>query len=142
MTGLLLYGECNYYMCGKIDISALDIPPEKHEFATAKYFAERGKDIKFLKPSRIPNTHTPDIIMDGVEWEMKCPIGSGKRTIEENFRKAVQQSKYIIFDLRQIKLPEKQCITQLEREFDARRYLRKLLVIGKNGKLTKFSHDN
>ena len=120
---------------GNIDISQLDTPPEKHEFETAKFFANRGKDIVFLKPSRIPNTHTADIIMDGVEWEMKCPFGSGKRTIEENFRKAVKQSKYIIFDLRQVKLPEKHCLSQLKKEFSARPYLKRLYIIRRNGEL-------
>ena len=75
---------------GRIDISALNTPPEKHEFEMAKYFAELGKNITFLKPSSIPGNHTPDIRMEGVEWEMKCPFGNGKRTIEDNFRKAVQ----------------------------------------------------
>jgi len=27
---------------GKIDISELNVPPEKHEYETAKYFADRG----------------------------------------------------------------------------------------------------
>ncbi|MBP5652279.1 MAG: hypothetical protein J6X17_02505 [Lachnospiraceae bacterium] len=125
-------------MLGKIDISALNAPPEKHEFETVKYFANRGKDITFLKPSDIPNLHTPDILMDGVEWEMKCPLGSGKRTIEANFRKAVMQSKYIIFDIRYIKIPEKQCISQLEKEFNARPYIKRLYVIRKNGELLMY----
>ena len=129
-------------MTGKIDISALNVPPEKHEFDTAKYFAALGKDITFLKPSSIPNTHTPDIQMDGVEWEIKCPNGSSKRTIEENFRKAVQQSKYIIFDLRQIKLAEQTCLNQLEKEFKVRPYLKRLLVIRKNGELLSYPNKD
>ena len=87
-------------MVGNIDVSGLTTIPEKHEFDVAKYFASMGKDIKFLKPSQIPNTHTPDILMDGLEWEIKSPIGNSKRTIETNFRQAVKQSRYIIFDLR------------------------------------------
>lgn len=126
---------------GRIDISQLDTPPEKHEFETAKFFANLGKDIVFLKPSNNPQTHTPDILMDGVEWEMKSPQGDSKRTIESNFRKAVAQSKYIIFDLRRTKLSEKLCITQLEKEFKARKYLKRLYVICKNGELKKYPHD-
>ena len=123
---------------GNIDLTRLDCPPEQHEFDTAKYFANLGKDIIFLKPSRIPNTHTPDIIMDSVEWEIKCPKGSGKHTIETNFRSAIQQSHYLIFDLRRCKLPEKQSINQLEKEFSSRPYLKKLYVIKKNGDLLKY----
>ena len=122
-------------MAGKIDISALNTPPEKNEFETAKYFAALGKDVTFIRPSSIPNQHRPDIEMDGLEWEMKAPTGSGKRNIEYNFRKAVAQSKNIIFDLRHVKIPEQQCIAQLEKEFSERPYLNKLYVIKKNGEL-------
>ena len=124
-------------MSGIIDISQLNTPPEKHELATAKFFAERGKDIIFIKASNIPEVHTPDILMDGLEWEIKSPQGKAKRTIETNFRHAVDQSLNIIFDLRRINLPEKQCIAQLEKEFIAR-HAKKLLVITKSGELLEY----
>ena len=125
-------------MRGKIDVSNLNVVPEKHEFAVAKFVADLGKDVAFLKPSQIPNTHTPDILMDGLEWEIKSPQGSSKRTIEANFRAAVKQSHYLIFDLRRIKIPEKQCLVQLEREFSMRQYVKRLLVIRKNGDLLEY----
>ena len=53
-------------MNGKIDISSLNVPPDKDELETAKHFAEQGKDITFIKPSAIPNIKTPDFEMDGV----------------------------------------------------------------------------
>ena len=49
-----------------------------------KNFADLGKKIVFLKPSDIPGVHTPDIFMDGVDWEIKCLEGDSKRTIETN----------------------------------------------------------
>jgi len=104
-------------MSGKIDISALNTPPEQAEFSTAKFFANMGKDITFIRPSSIPNHHRPDIVMDGIEWEIKCPEGSSKRTIENNIRKAEKQSHYIILDLRRIKLPEKECLAQVKQNF-------------------------
>lgn len=124
---------------GTIDISQLHIPPERHEFETAKYFATLGKDIVFIRPSIMKGAHTPDIRMDGVEWEIKCPLGSSKRTIENNFRNAVMQSKYLIFDLRRIKVPQEQCLSQLEREYYARPYLQRLLIIRKDGVLIDLS---
>ena len=124
---------------GKIDISDLDFPPEKHEFDTAKYFADLGKDVVFIKPIAIKGQHTPDIRMDGFEWEIKSPQGNSKRTIENNFRNAVMQSKYIIFDLRRIKLHDNQCVPKLEKEFRVRRYLKKLLIIKKDGTLLEIT---
>ncbi len=126
---------------GKIDISQLNTPPEKHEFETAKFFAGMGKDIVFLKPSDIPNVHTPDIRMDGIEWEMKCPTGNSKRTIETNLRLAAKQSHYIIFDLRRIQIPEKQCLAQLERLFNSRSDIKRLIVIKKNKTLAEYPKE-
>lgn len=124
---------------GYVDISQLKTPPQRHEFETAKYFAALGKNVSFICPSDIKGTHTPDIRMDGVDWEIKCPTGSSKRTIERNFRNAVSQSRYIIFDLRKIKVPESLCLSQLDREFHARTYLKRLLVIKKGGELIEIT---
>lgn len=129
-------------MSGFIDISQLKTPPEKHELETANYFAALGKNVIFIRPSSIPNQHRPDIIMDGVEWEMKAPTGNGKRNIEYNFRKAISQSKNIIFDLRHAKIPEQLCISQLEKEFFKRPYLSKLYIIKKSGKLLMYPKSN
>ena len=123
---------------GIVDISGLSSPPEKHELEVANYFAGLGKDIKFIEPARIKGAHTPDIEMDGIAWEIKCPKGKSKRTIENNFRHAVRQSHYIIFDLRHIGVSEKQCIAQLETEFGNRGYVKRLLVIKKDGTHVEF----
>ena len=120
---------------GKIDISQLNALPEKHEFETAEYFSALGKDVKFIRPSSMPGVRRPDILMDGIEWEIKCPQGKSDRTIENNFRKAVQQSKYLIFDLRWINIPEKQALSQIKRLYEGRKYLKKMLIIKKNKEL-------
>ena len=127
---------------GTIDISQLNSPPEKLEFETAKFLSEKGKDIVFIRPSSIPYQHRPDILMDGIEWEIKCPKGKSHRTIENNMRKAIMQSCFIIFDIRFISLSEKQCISQLENQFYSRSKIKKLLIINKNGELTKLEKSN
>ena len=126
-------------MSGNIDISALKVPPSKSEHKTAKFFAEKGKRIVFIPPSAIPGVHTPDIIMDGKEWEIKCPEGSSKRTIENNIRKAEEQSENIIIDLRSIKVAESICISQIKRNFESRSKVKRILVITKKLELKEFS---
>ena len=123
---------------GTIDISQLNSPPEKAEFDTAKYFAALGKDIVFIHPSAIPNQHFPDIKMDGIEWEIKCPLGESKRTIENNMRKAVKQSQNIIFDLRHTRLSEDKSIPKLEQEFRLNPKLKKLYIIKKDWSLLSY----
>ncbi len=126
-------------MTGTIDISQLNTPPEPHEFETVKFFSELGKNIVFIRPSSIPNVHRPDILMDGIEWEIKCPEGRKNRTIETNVRTAMKQSQNIIFDLRYIKVSEKQSISQLEYYFKTKPRIRRLMVIKKNLELLEFS---
>ena len=129
-------------MLGKIDISELNTPPEQAEFETAKYFAALGKDITFIRPSAIPNQHRPDILMDGVEWEIKCPVGDSKRTIENNMRKAIKQSHNVIFDLRHMRISDSQCVSQIEQQFNIRSQLRRLFIIRRNGELLSYSKKN
>ena len=123
-------------MSGKIDVSRLDNTfPEDHELKVARYFADRGKDVTFIRPSNIPGVHTPDIYMDGVEWEIKSPVGKGRRTIEVNLRKAVTQSDSIIFDLRRSCLKEDWAVNQLLDSFKSKTKIKRLLIIKKNGEL-------
>ena len=72
----------------------------------------------------------------------KCPEGSGKRTIEQNIRKAVLQSHYIIVDLRWIRVPEKQCLSQLELNFKTKPAMKRLLVIKKDLELVEFPKND
>ena len=122
-------------MSGQIDITKLNTPPEPHELDTALYFAKLGYDIAFIKPSNIPNIHTPDISMNGIEWEIKCPQGKSRHTIEQNFRIAVTQSHNLIFDLRRSNIPEIQSLQQLQKLFEAKKYVKRLLIIKKSGEL-------
>lgn len=123
-------------MSGKIDVSRLDNTfPEDHELKVARYFADRGKDVTFIRPSNIPGVHTPDIYMDGVEWEIKSPVGTSRRTIEVNLRKAVTQSDSIIFDLRRSRLKEDWAVNQLLDSFKNKTKIKRLLIIKKNGEL-------
>ena len=105
---------------------------------TADYLANLGYDIEFIAPRNSPNVHTPDIFMDGVSWEIKCPKGKSKRTIENNFRKAKQQAENIIFDLRRINIPEEKCMLELKRRFAQKRDVKRLLIIKKSGEILKF----
>lgn len=122
-------------MKGIIDISQLKTPPEKHELKAASFLAEFGFDIKFIPPSNIPGVHRPDILMQGIEWEIKCPQGKGKNTIQKNFKLAIKQSHYIIFDLRRVNLSESKCISEINKQMSMRPYMKKLLIICKNNTL-------
>jgi len=82
---------------GKLDYSELKDLPEKHERSTARFFVDRGMDVKFLRPSSIKGTRSPDFLMVGKIWEIKNPIVYSDSSFEYNFKKAMKQSKNIIF---------------------------------------------
>ena len=73
--------------------------------------------------------------MDGIEWEIKCPEGNGKRTIENILKKAESQSHNIIIDLRWIKIPEKQCISQIKLNFNTKPKIKRMLIVTKGLRL-------
>ncbi|MDR2192451.1 MAG: hypothetical protein LBO62_06205 [Endomicrobium sp.] len=105
--------------------------PEKHELETSWFLNSYGKDIEFLAPVRSKGIRTPDITMDGVFWEIKCPIGHGRRTLDRLLKNAMRQSKNIIFDLRRTSISDAQCLSKLKKEFKRRTNIKRFLVITK-----------
>lgn len=124
-------------MTGKIDYSALNSKPYPHELAIAELLAAQGKDVVFLKPSNIPGVYVPDILIDGLEWEMKSPIGNSNRTIRRNLHKASTQSGNIIFDLSRIGIPEDKCIKELKDAFKESRYIRNMIIVTKSHEMIR-----
>ena len=94
-----------------------------------------GKDVKFIQRSNIPNVHTPDIHMDGLDWEIKCPQGSGRNVMAHNFIKALAQSRNIIIDLRRCSMDDSKSVKELKKLFKEKIRAKKLLIIMKNGEL-------
>lgn len=126
-------------MNGRIDVSALNHPPEPAELETAHFFANLGKDIVFIRPSSIPGQRRPDVLMDGLEWEIKCPRGKSKRTIENNIVTAEKQSANIILDLRYVNFSEKNCLSQIELLYKTKSKIKRILVITKDLNLIEYS---
>ena len=80
-------------------------PPLPHEVNMASVLAEHYQtEVEFIVPISDYKRKTADIKMLGVEWELKCPTGNSKSTIEHQFRRASKQAKNIIIDTRRTKL--------------------------------------
>ena len=65
-------------------------------------------------------------------WELKSPLGRGKRTIQNNIRKANQQCANIVVDLRFCKINEEQAIQRVRYEVLRMTSIKKVLVITKD----------
>ena len=88
-----------------------------HENATAVFLTELGFNIELIPPHNIEGIHTPDIKMNGLEWEMKAPIGEGNQLMENTIQRALKQSQNIIIDLRHTRRHQTKCLRELEKQF-------------------------
>ena len=118
---------------GKIIIPAGMTQPEPHEYAVADIFARAGKDVEFIKPSRIKGSRSPDVIIDGVLWEIKSPTGSGKYTVQTQLKRAAKQSKNIIIDSSRTKLPDDFLVKELQKYYSLVKSIKRLTLVTKRG---------
>ena len=84
---------------GKIVIPA-GRKPWPHELRVANILAMAGHNIEFLPES---NVNAADILLDGIEYEMKSPFTNKPDKLERNIKRGLRQSKNIIFDSSRIK---------------------------------------
>lgn len=111
----------------------------EHEYATVKLLLELGNDIELIPPSQIQHLPMPDIMMNGVPWEIKSPNGTGKNTIKHIVQKAKHQSDSIIIDLRRCVLDDEKIIEELKKHYQLSKRIRRMKIITKDEKILEFS---
>lgn len=115
-----------------VKTSAQDAP-ERHELTASILLASYFKcDVLFLRPQY---ARTPDIEVNGVRWEIKSPLGNGKRTIDNNFREARRQSVNIVMDLRRIKMHQAKAEARIRHYLSTPHHFSRVLVIVKSGEV-------
>lgn len=116
----------------KTPIGHIHIPQNRliqpHEPLVATILSWTGDDVYFLTPTRL---HTADIKFRELQWEIKSPKGSSSRTIENNMRNALKQSRNIIIDLQRIKQPEQNCIREIQRQAKLIHSIKHIIIITK-----------
>ena len=110
---------------------AIDRPPSAPELSAATILANYFKRDVHFEP-RHGNLKTADFRIGGALWELKSPLGRGKRTIQNNIRKANQQCANIVVDLRFCKINEEQAIQRVRYEVLRMTSIKKVLVITKD----------
>jgi contact-dependent growth inhibition (CDI) system CdiA-like toxin len=113
--------------------------PKSHEFLAAKVLAKHFKsDVAFIRPA---NYKTPDFTINNVKWELKSPMGSSARTIENNMRTARKQSKNLIIDLSRIKIHQKRAISRIDFFLSKPNQFGRVLVITKTKKVIEIQYN-
>ena len=96
--------------------------PSDTEISAAYILAEYfDADVRFIPRA---NTKTPDYLIDGTNWELKSPKGSGKYNIQHCLQDALKQSTYIIIDARE----SKQHMEKIRHELEHQMKLTKRLI--------------
>lgn len=104
-----------------------------HEEQTASALARAGRTVEFIPHREGYRLKTPDIVMDGVEWEMKAPKASGQKTFDRVLRRAVRQSRNVIIDAIRIESsPDVQIEHDLRNVATHVKELRRLALVKKN----------
>ncbi len=111
---------------------------QDHEFQTVKLLLAQGYNIELIPPSQIKGLRMPDIIMNGMRWEIKAPQGNGKYTVQNTIQNAARQSCNIIIDLHRCRIPEEKAIRDFINEYTKSRYVRRMKIIRKNNEILDF----
>lgn len=115
-----------------VDIKPL---PAHYEITGAQLLAQYFKtDVEFISRS---NYKTPDFLINNTSWELKSPTGTGKNNIERQLQAGLKQSQNIIFDARRSKLHIFKIRSELSRQFQLTKSMKRLILIEKSGRIVE-----
>lgn len=86
-------------------------------------------DVYFIETA---SQGTPDVSIQGIEWEIKSPIGDSPNNIQKNMREAAAQSENIVIDLRRSKLHQTRALGYIKQFTEKSKKLKRVLVITKS----------
>lgn len=108
-----------------------------HELRVAEILALAGHSIEFIEET---NLHTADILLDGIEFEIKSPKTSNANSLEHLLKKALRQSSNIIIDTSRMKNSRDDNIRKfLIAQAKFRKQIKKLIMITKRGQIIDIS---
>jgi len=111
-------------------------PPMSHEVNAALALANHYHcTVEFLIPVDDYMRKSADIVMHGVAWEIKSPIGASKSTIGNQFKTASKQSGNIVIDTRRCALNYDKIEKAVLFEMKKRSTIKKVLLIRDEGNL-------
>ncbi|MDR1421568.1 MAG: hypothetical protein LBI64_01725 [Coriobacteriales bacterium] len=94
-------------------------------------------DVQLIR--RVVNAKSADVLILGTVWEIKSPLGKGKRNIQHTLTDALKQSKCIVFDAKRSKLHMVKITNELQRQFRMTASMQRLLLIRKDKTVVEFS---
>lgn len=109
--------------------------PKDHELFSARALAKAGHYVVFLRPDNRKGVKTADILLDGICYEIKSPLGS-LGAVERNLKRASKQSSNIVFDCRRMKVKSTPAILrEIRQHIKKQRLIKSVLFINQHGKV-------
>ena len=106
--------------------------PWPHERRVADILALAGHYVEFLPESSL---HTPDIKVDGAEYEIKSPETAKTSSLEQSIRTALKQCSNIIIDSSRMKMRDDKARRFLIKKCREQKQIKKMIFITKHGKI-------
>ena len=107
------------------------------ELLVAEILTLAGHDIEFLEET---NIHRADILLDGIEYEIKSPRSSVANSLEHLLKKALKQSPNIIIDTSRMKNSRDDATRNfLVSQAKSRKQIKSLIMITKRGQIIDIS---
>ena len=106
--------------------------------ATARAFADAGYDVEFVRRIMGKRVTSPDMVVDGVVWEVKSPTSGNLRVVQKHIRAALHQSRDVVFDSRRMTGHSDEVIEREVRKWTANlTYVRRMIYINRRGEVVK-----
>lgn len=98
-----------------------------------------GKDVKMVPRINYPEgVSTPDYLVNGIKYDLKTPVGSGKHTLYNLLKKKKRQSSNFIFDVSECNLSDAEINSQVHYIFYSKSTnFVKTIVIYRDGYIVK-----
>ena len=107
--------------------------PEDHELTVARILAKHYSCVvEFLQPVASYKTKTPDIVMNGLMWEIKSPTGNSRKSTVEYQFKGLKQSRNLVLDGRRTSLSDAFIRRQIEQEIARHSRVGRVIFITKS----------
>ena len=106
--------------------------PWPHEIHTAKILALAGHYVEFLPEGHLKNA---DVLLDGIEFEIKSPETAKTSSLEQTIRTALRQCPNVIIDAYRMKMRDDKARTFLIKKCREQKQIKQMIYINKKGEI-------
>lgn len=111
-----------------------------HELRTAQALGHAGYVVEFLIPNKRDSSKSPDVIIEGLMWEIKSPKTDKLSAIERNLKRASKQSDNIIIDSQRMKKLHDSTIQRvLKEKLNSQKTIKRIIFINRKRQVIDIS---